>query len=76
MNIEWKYKEKIIGKSGDLLLARRSVDATPSGGKSLENRLYINNNNNIIEGKTAYETDYSGNYYIVTEVRKNINQTY
>jgi len=24
MNIKWKYKEKVIGKSGDLLLARRS----------------------------------------------------
>ena len=27
MNREWKYKEKAIGKSGDLLLARRSEDA-------------------------------------------------
>jgi hypothetical protein len=45
-------------------------------GKSSENRLYINDNNNLIEGKTAYKTDYSGNYYIVTEVRKNIGQTY
>ena len=24
MNIKWKYKEKVIGKSGDLLLTRRS----------------------------------------------------
>ena len=30
MNIEWKNRETVIGKSGDLLLARRSVDATPS----------------------------------------------
>lgn len=42
----------------------------------MNNRLYTNETNNLIEGKTAYKTDYSGNYYIVTEVRKNIGQTY
>jgi hypothetical protein len=45
-------------------------------GISFENKLYIDNNNNIIEGNTAYKNDYLGNYYKVTEVRKNINQTY
>jgi len=45
-------------------------------GTSNENKLYINENNNLLEGNTAYQTDYTGNYYIVTEVRKNIGQTY
>jgi len=48
----------------------------PIKGKSSSNRLYIDDNNNLIEGKTAYVTVYSGNYYIITEVRKNIGQTY
>jgi hypothetical protein len=45
-------------------------------GTSFENRLYIDDNNNIIEGNTAYVKNYSGNYYIVTEIRKNIGKTY
>lgn len=48
----------------------------PINGKSMENKLYINETNNLIEGNTVYKTDYSGNYYIVTEVRKNIGKTY
>ena len=48
----------------------------PDNGKSMNNKLYINETNDLIEGKTAYITTYSGNYYIVTEVRKNIGQTY
>jgi hypothetical protein len=48
--------------------------SSPNKGKSSENRLYINVN--IMEGKTAYITNCSENYYIVTEVRKNIGQTY
>jgi hypothetical protein len=32
MNTEWKYKEKVSGKSGYRLLVWRSVDATPSDG--------------------------------------------
>jgi predicted small secreted protein len=48
-----------------------------NNGKSSENRLYIDNSSNIIKGKTAYKAaNYFGDYYIVTEVRKNIGQTY
>ena len=36
MNIRWKDKERVICKSGDLLLARRSEDASPSGGRILQ----------------------------------------
>jgi len=50
--------------------------SSPDNGKSSNNRLYINNTNNLIEGKTAYRTTYTGDYYVVTEVRKNINQKY
>lgn len=45
-------------------------------GKSMGNKLYINDTNNLIEGKTANQTTYTGNYYIVTEVRKNTGQIY
>ena len=31
MCIEWKDKKEVIGKSGDLLLARRSLETSPSG---------------------------------------------
>ncbi|MDR1182407.1 MAG: hypothetical protein LBL13_10570, partial [Bacteroidales bacterium] len=48
----------------------------PNKGKSANNKLYINDNNSLIEGKTAYMTNYSGNYYTVTEVRKNTGQMY
>jgi len=33
MNKVWECKEEVIGKSGDSLLVRRSVDVTPSGGQ-------------------------------------------
>jgi hypothetical protein len=49
---------------------------SPNNGKSFENKLYINENDDIIEGNTAYKTSYTGNYYMVTEIRKNIGQTY
>ena len=45
MNIVWKDKRKGIGKSGDLLLTRRSVDATPSGDR--------NEAGNILWGATS-----------------------
>jgi hypothetical protein len=48
----------------------------PDKGKSANNKLYISDNNSLIEGRTAYITDYSGNYYTVTEIRKNTGQTY
>ena len=48
----------------------------PDKGMSMNNRLYINESSRLIEGKTAYITAYSGNYYIVTEIRKNIGQIY
>jgi hypothetical protein len=47
-----------------------------SNGKSLNNRMYINEQNYLMEGKTTSQSSYTGNYYIVTEVRKNIGQTY
>jgi hypothetical protein len=50
--------------------------SVPNNGKSSENKLYINDKSNILEGKTAYKTNYTGNYYSVIEVRKNISQTY
>jgi hypothetical protein len=50
--------------------------SSPINGKSNENRLYISDNNSLMEGKTVYRTDYSGNYYVVTEVRKNRSQIY
>ena len=34
MCIEWKDKKAVIGKSGDLLLARRSLETSPSEGFS------------------------------------------
>jgi hypothetical protein len=43
-------------------------------GTSSENRLYINDN--LIEGNSSHVTNYPGNYYTVTEVRKNEDQTY
>jgi hypothetical protein len=45
-------------------------------GKNSGNRLYINHSSNLIKGKTTYMTQYSGDYYMVTEVRKNIGQIY
>jgi hypothetical protein len=45
-------------------------------GINSANKLCINNNSNLIEGKTAYITNYSENYYVVTEIRKNIGQIY
>ncbi|GAB6013574.1 hypothetical protein MK137Hg34_000313800, partial [Viscerimonas tarda] len=50
--------------------------STSSNGESSENRLYIDTKSNLIKGKTAYITTHSGDYYIVTEVRKNTGQTY
>lgn len=41
MNIEWKYKETIIGKLGDLLLARRGR-YTECWKFSLQPRVYFN----------------------------------
>jgi hypothetical protein len=47
-----------------------------NNGKNLNNRMYINESSYLIEGKTAFQSTYNGNYYIVTEVRKNADQIY
>ena len=36
MNIEWKENKSFTGKSGDLLLARRSQETSPNGGQKLK----------------------------------------
>jgi hypothetical protein len=43
-------------------------------GKSLENRLYINEPGFLIKGNTKYVNH--ENYYTITEIRKNTGQTY
>ncbi|GAB6013488.1 hypothetical protein MK137Hg34_000305000, partial [Viscerimonas tarda] len=43
-------------------------------GQNSENKLYINESESLIKGNTKY-VDYN-DYYIVTEIRKNIGQTY
>ena len=53
------------------------VGTSETLGISTNNRLYIYPDEKLIKGNTAYVTDCTeAFYYTITEVRKNIGQTY
>ena len=62
MCIEWKDKKAVIGKSGDLLLARRSLETSPSEGG---NRTYTTD----ADGNKQYNS-VSFDYGTVTDAKK------
>ena len=56
MYIEWQDKKSFTGKSGDLLLARRSQETTPNGGRTtsalIVTEVLSGNYSNLTNGMT------------------------